>query len=310
MHNRLFGWVNGRARKSVGVYWGSLGICLAHQSPGKKPIAVYVPIGKDAENSAWDEAAIRLETLCGVARSQVALSVALNADDMFVRAITVPEGLDDRQLEQVAIVEAVANLPVPPEEICLDFIRAGIEGRDEIVKIAFCRRERIDEILACAEEIAIPVHVVDRDVQAIHDVIDQSLSTKDERIEYPFGIVLPEVAPRIAICLGPTDFEVYPIRLPSNENEDLSAGLISQLGNCWTRCRMSRSVMATCLEQVFVVGNKLAPYGFLSIGQEGDVSKRIVPLVISSDVEMAAPNSFLPEEVVLIALGMSGRSLA
>lgn len=306
MHNRLIGWINGRARETIGGYWGSLGVCLVRQSPGEKPIAVYVPIAKDAENSAWDESLIKLEAICGTKRSQMALSVALNADDMFVRTIIVPEGLDEHQLEQVAIVEAVANLPVPPEEVCLDLIRGNVDGHNEEVKIAFCRREKIDEILASAEEVGLPVHVVDRDVQAIHDVIAHRASQAKNSVGYPFGIVLTEVLPRIAICIEPTDFEIYPIRLQQNDDEDSGAGLFAQLRNCWTRCRMSRAINAAALERVYVVGSSLPqPLTVTS----ADLCKHIETLSIGQSVETVAPNGYAPDEVILIALGMTNRSL-
>lgn len=309
MHNRLKGWIGGRARESIGVYWGRLGICLVHQSPDAKPVAVFLPSGKDIESTLWDEAVVKLEALSGVKRVQMAFAIALDADDVFVKTITVPEGLDERQLEQVAIVEAISNLPVPPEEICLDFIRGNSDGRDEMVGIAFCRRERIDEILACAEEINIPVHVVDRDVQAIHDAIAERSLSEDREIKYPYAIVLTEVSPRIIICLEPTEFEVYPIRMQSNDVEERSASLLTQLGNCWTRCRMSRANIAEFLEQALIIGDMVPMSNWSSVGSEVSVSKKIGNLLIGQSVERVSANDYVPDEIVLIALGMSDRRL-
>jgi DNA-binding Lrp family transcriptional regulator len=240
----------------------------------------------------------------------MALAIALDADDVFLRTITVPEGLDDAQLEQVAIVEAVSNLPVPPEEICLDFTRVTSDDHDELIGIAFCRRERIDEILACAEEVNIPVHVVDRDVQAIHDAIADKALSEDVVIKYPFCIVLTEVSPRIIICLGPTDFEVYPIRMPLNDIEDSYTSLLTQVGNCWTRCRMSRSIIPDALERLFMVGNVASKVKWPPINPEASVSKQMDILIMNESVEIAPANSFVPDEIVLIALGMSQRRLA
>jgi hypothetical protein len=306
MHNRLIGWINGRARKVIGGYWGSQGICLAHRVPGKKPTIVYVPASKDVGVAPWDEAVIKLEALNGITRAHMALAIAISTDDVFVRSISVPEGLNDQQLEQVAIIEAVANLPVPPEEICLDFVRGIGDGRDEGVDIAFCRRDRIDAILAEAEEIGIPVHVVDRDIQAIHDAISESAAEDRLKIEYPMGIVLTEVSPRIAIFLGPTDFEQYPIRLQLTEPEALQTSLVAQLASCWTRCRMGRESVAEVLEQVFVLGNMSPPTHY----PQDNVGKRINSFSIKQRVEIVAANGYVPEEVLLIALGMSGRCLA
>lgn len=309
MRNRLQSWIDGRTRETIGGYWGRLGVCLVHQSLDTKPIAVFVPSGKDLESSVWDEAVVKLEALGGVRRVQMVLAIALDADDVFVRTITVPEGLDERQLEQVAIVEAISNLPVPPEEICLDFIRGNSDSRDEMVGIAFCRRERIDEILACAEEINIPVHVVDRDVQAIHDAIADRAFLEDRKIKYPYGIVLTEVSPRIVICLGPTEFEVYPIRMQSNDVEERCASLLTQLGNCWTRCRMSRANISEVLEQVLIIGDMVPMPNWSSASSEVSVSKKIDNLLIGQSVERVSANDYVPDEIVLIALGMSKRRL-
>lgn len=306
MHNRLTGWINGRARKNIGGYWGSQGVCLAHRAPGKKPTIVYVPASNDAGAAPWEEAVIKLEALYGITRAHMALAIAISADDVFVRSISVPVGLNEQQLEQVAIIEAVANLPVPPEEICLDFVRGTGDGRDEAVDIAFCRRDRIDAILAEAEEIGIPVHVVDRDIQAIHDAISESAAEDGLKIEYPIGIVLTEVSPRIAIFLEPTDFEQYPIRLQLTDPEALQTSLMAQLGSCWTRCRMSRERVAEVLEQVFVLGNISPPAHY----PLDNVGKKIDSFTINQRVEMVAANGYVPDEVLLIALGMSGRCLA
>ena len=309
MHNRLKSWIEGRTRETIGGYWGRLGICLVNQPLDTKPVAVFVPSGKNLESSVWEEAVVKLEALGGVKRVQMALAIAIDADDVFVRTIMVPEGLDERQLEQVAIVEAVSNLPVPPEEICLDFIRGNSDGRNEMVGMAFCRRERIDEILACAEEINIPVHVVDRDVQAIHDAIADKALSEDREIKYPYGIVLTEVSPRIVICLGPTEFEVYPIRMQSNDVQERSASLMTQLGNCWTRCRMSRANIAEVLEQVLIIGDMSPIPNSTSDGSEVSVSKKIHNLLIGQSVEKISANNYVPDEIVLIALGMSKRRL-
>lgn len=310
MHNKLVGWINGVARQVIGGYWGSQGICLVYQLPDKDPIVVYVPVIKEIESSAWEEAIIKLESLCGPSRRQMALSIALSADDVFVRAISVPEGLDDGQLEQVAIVEAVANLPVPPEEICLDFIREKEDGQGELIRISFCKRERIDEIVACAEEIEIPVHVVDRDTQAIHDAIAARVATEGKKIKYPIAIVLTEISPRIVVALGVTDFETYPIRLQPNASEEVPAGFVEHLRNCWVRCRMNRINVAEVLEDVFVIGRAIESNGWQAINANADVFKAIRPLKIDHSLEMGTGNMYVPDEIFLTALGMSARQLA
>lgn len=309
MQNQLLRWVNGRTRESVGVYWGALGICLAYRPLGERAAVVYIPAIKDVESSVWDEATTKLGALCEIKPAQIAFAVALSADDVFVKLINVPDGLDEGQVEQVAIVEAVANLPVPPEEICLDFIREDGGGADAAVKIAFCRRERIDEILGWAEELGVPVHVVDRDVQAIHDVIANRISLGAGVIEYPFGVVLTEVSPRFVICLDPTNFEIYPIRLQRLSDGELGESLSTQLENCWTRCKMSRINVGDQVKQIFVIGDDFSSLDGLSVPRNDGVFRDLVPFSIVQHVDISAPNGYLPEEVLLTALGMAGRNL-
>jgi len=310
MHNRLNSWINGYARETIGGYWGRLGVCLVSRSQGLPPTVVYVPSGKDTESAGWGEAVLKLEALSGIKRAQMAFAMALDTDDVFLRTITVPEGLDERQLEQVAIVEAVSNLPVPPEEICLDFIRGSSDGRDETVGIAFCRRERIDEILANAEEVNVPVHVIDRDVQAIHDAIENKALSENTDIKYPYGIVLTELSSRIVICLGPTEFEVYPVRIPTDDIAELGVSLLTQLKHCWMRCKMSRPIDSEVLEQVLVIGDVAPRFDWQSMNAETSSSKKIDHLLIDQFVEKDSANDYAPDEIILIALGMSGRCLS
>lgn len=308
MHNKFIGWVNGRKAEPIGAYWGTSGVCLAHRASSGAIVLAYVPANKDLNTLAWEEAVLKMEVLCGLKRGRMALAVALSADDVFLRTMTIPEGLNDSQLEQVAIVEAVANVPVPPEEICLDFLRGDEGNSDGVVRLAFCRRERVDAILAHAEEVRIPVHVVDRDIQAIHDAITVRAKYGSHKIAYPFGLFLTDISPRFVVCLGPTEFEAYPIRLPQNTDENFMDDIASQLGNCWMRCRMARSKVDTTLTQVYVIGDFWAP----ELQMEFSTKHNNFP-VTKFPSEMAVGDITLgdqvPEEIALIATGMANRVL-
>lgn len=305
MHNRLIRWLVGAPPEMVGVYWGDHGCCFVHQTSTGEPFIAYEPTSKAADAPIWDSVLRRFEAISGIPRRDISLAIALSADDVFLRTISVPPGLSDAQLDQIAIVEAVANLPVPPEEICLDFVRQGdVEKNNEQVGLAFCRRERIDEILACAEEVSVRVWVVDRDVQAIHDALIEELAITQKTLIYPFGILLTERSPRLVICLSPTTIEAYPIGHHQSALEE-------EIANCWIRCRMSRPATSERLERIVFVGNALEQDSVMlknlseTMGVE---AVRYAPRHIQKklDTEGQIPSS----EVFLVALGMAHRRLS
>lgn len=294
----------------VGVYSGPLGVCVSTYSEVIGPSAVYQPEIRDAELALWEAPLARLEIFAGVARRHMSLSVGIDSDDVFLRTISAPSSLTDTQLEQVAIVEAVSNLPVPPEEICLDFLRQQSEASvNQDVKLAFCRRERIDEIEANAEEVRVPVWVVDRDIQAIHDaVIELVKSVNNTHISYPFAILLTDRSLRVVICISETDLEAYPIRGCENKPM-LSDDLPEQLANAWLRCRMSRAAIPEKLSVLYVTGNSIDMRDSLL----ASIESRLCPAMCfsaQSIVRNQEDEVKPPDEALLISLGMAKRSLA
>ena len=314
MRNRFVRWLKGVAPKPIGAYWGEAGICLVQQNAEGLRRCVYQPLSADNAEPALSIAVEKLVSYGDGARQDFSLAVAINADDVFVRPLTVPAGLSDPQLEQVAIIEAVANLPVPPEEICLDFIRGDESpaGHDESIRLAFCRRDRIDEILALAEGVPVSVSVVDRDVQALHDAVikRRHVCERDDWIDYPFAIVLTEINPRVVICLDELSFETYPISLPASEPPDALEALRLQLSHCWTRCRMVHGDDALSLAWLTGIGMSLPEANFWLHGINSVANPEVCQLGMS-DLRALVPSGDVlpPDEVLLIAAGMTGREL-
>ena len=314
MRNRFVRWLNGTAPQPVGAYWGEAGVCLMQQNAEGLRRCVYQPPSADSTEPAISIAVEKLVSYGDALCQEISLAAAINADDVFVRPLTVPAGLSDVQLEQVAIIEAVANLPVPPEEICLDFIRGeeSPTAHDESIRLAFCRRERIDEILALAEEVPVSVSVVDRDVQALYDavIMQRHACGQVDQIDYPFAIVLTEINPRVVICLDALSFETYPISMSASEQPDALEALRLQLSTCWTRCRMVRGDDALSLAWVTGIGISLPEVNSWLHGINSEASPDVCQLRMSELRALVPSGETLPpDEILLIAAGMTGREL-
>lgn len=279
------------------------------------PLCVYKPAAPDGDLSILASACEKLNVRAGTSGGAFELAMALDADDVFIRSIVVPTGLTDAQLEQVAIVEAVANVPVPPEEICLDFLRAAttVREREDRVALAFCRRERIDHLLAIAEGVPVKMGVVDRDVQAIHDAVCVCVGadSSDEPPRYPFALLLTSIKPRLVICLGPLNFEIYPIRMADDPLTLPGEDVYQQIANCWTRCRMAHDLSAAALTVVWQIGESVEIGECQVMPEWGDSSMAIHPLPIEALKTWIHEGDVVPpDEVLLVAWGMSlrGRS--
>ena len=311
MHNRFLRWLEGGKPLRLGAYWGSAGVCLVGQSAQTGTVCVYQPPVSDPDQFPLGTAIRKVQAIYGSVTAGVALAVAIDADDVFVRSLTVPAGLSDKQLAQVAIVEAVANLPVPPEEICLDFMRIGSapDAQNEIIRLAFCRRERIDVILADAESVSVSVAIVDRDVQAIHDAVIAFMNLPDaqEKTIYPFGMMLTELEPRLVICLDALTFEIYPIRLASGSITEIQGDLRQQISHCWTRCRMSRSEEALQIAVLIVIGSGLPddPVWLKDVASEN--ARDVYRLSVDASKSLLPGEPVPPDEVFLIASGLTRR---
>lgn len=315
MPKRFIRWLRGDAPQEVGAYCGEAGVCLVHAKPGVRRRWIYQPPTLDGDLAPLVTALQKLEAMDGVTGRDISLAVAIGAEDVFTRSLTVPRGLTDAQLEQVATIEAVANLPVPPEEICLDFIRmeGDPESPDESVSLLFCRRERVDEILSVAESIPVQVSAIDRDAQAVHDALAPYLSHAEifGAIGYPFGILLTELSPRFVICLDALTFEIYPVCMPRPVIDETLEGLGQQLVSAWLRSRMIRGEDGLSLRLIVWVGE-----GFQegcdwlsSVWPDGTPQICRVPM-LDLRATSAAGEVAPPDEIFLIAAGMAERQRA
>ena len=315
MPSRLIRWLKGDAPQCVGTYCGDVGVCFVYTDAVDQPCCFYQPPMQETERFLLAVAVDKFCALVGASKQHWTLAVALSADDVFVRSIVTPGGLSDAQLEQLAIVEAVADLPVPPEEICLDFIRLddAVEAREGKAKLAFCRRERIDEILAVAEEMPLSVSVVDRDAQALHDaVLSVTAASGRATLGYPFGLLLPEINPRLIVCLDALTFEIYPVRLLTSEPITLQADLRQQISHCWTRCRMAHGVDDLTLETLLCIGEGLPDDAAWLAGLSSEAGLNVSCLALSSlrdRTRMLADGCAPADEVWLVAFGMANRTL-
>lgn len=315
MRNQFIRWLRGDAPQQVGAYCGEAGVCLVHAKPGLQRSWIYQPPTTDGELPQLVAALQRLWASGGTTSRHISLAVAIGAEDVFTRSLTVPRGLSDAQLEQVATIEAVANLPVPPEEICLDFIRmeGDPESPDESVSLLFCRRERVDEILSVAESVQVQVSAIDRDAQAVHDALAPYLSRAEifGAIGYPFGILLTELSPRFVIYLDALTFEIYPVCMSRPVIDETLEGLGQQLVSAWLRSRMIRGEDGLSLRLIVWVGegfqegcdwlSSVWPDGTPQICRAPMSALRALP-----EAGEVAP----PDEIFLIAVGMAERQRA
>lgn len=314
MCSQFLRWLQGAPPQSVGMYWGDEGVCLVHQDMAGRCACVYQPQPIDGERSALSIAMQKLQTYSSITSRDLSLAVAINADDVFMRSLVLPSGLSDAQLEQVAIVEAVANLPVPPEEICMDFMRMDPSetAQNETVQLAFCRRERIDTILAAAEAVPVTVSVVDRDVQALHDAVVSRAGCLGmvDPPTYPFALLLTEIAPRLVICLDALSFDVYPIRFAVNPTPDALEDLRQQLINCWMRCRMVRGDESIALTRLICIGATLPVDATWLHGLNGVEGCEVFPCAAMDLQALIVSGEAIPsDEALLIAAGMCARGL-
>ena len=236
-------WLTGRPPVTVGAWWNDAGLCLVRindeKSAGLRINVAYgavtqalqgvpgsVDVGRsNLLNASLDEISAR----------PCQLALAVPSADVFIQTIRVPVKLDDNALEQLSVVEAVSNLPVPPEEICADFIRFESDEKSgqEAVKIAFCRRELIDGLILVAEEAGVSLGQIDRDIQAFHDavcwLVEESVK---QAVAYPIVHLVLGDKPFILVARDALDLLQYPLDLSN-------ADVADQIRACVRRAGMS-----------------------------------------------------------------------
>lgn len=224
MRDKLIKWLTGTPPAIIGTWWDGVGVCLVKRQLLPDMLGQFdvvyescAAIASENQGSAEVLAADMANALrCAVERLALensALSVGVPAEGIFTKSIKIPAGLSEKQVEQITVVEAVSNLPVPPEEICADFLRNGAkaEALTEEIDIAFCKRSLVDDLDVLAEDAGVSLWRVDRDTQGVHDAallcIKEQLHQDDVR--YPFGILMGGNAGRFVICRSPLDHVVY-----------------------------------------------------------------------------------------------------
>lgn len=187
MRNAFLRWLLGVPPAIVGGGWHDDAICLVRIErglDGKMQIdCVYDVLPVDVRSVGDSQDVSRANTLKSLmerwGNTPKRLALGIPAGDVFIKAIDVPSGLTEPELVQLSVVEAVANLPVPPEEVCADYLHVasgvnhgqGTEQRTgyEKIRIAFCRRDVVDELSLLAEDAGVQLAAIDRDIQALHD---------------------------------------------------------------------------------------------------------------------------------------------
>ena len=245
MRNKFIKWLSGTHPEIVGAWWGRVGVCLVRKqslSEAEETLeAIYEPCGIGAVNDLSVGPPTHKEIVnalrCAFERlgnvdSTLALGVA--SGDIFIKNIEIPTGLTVKQIEQLSVVEAVSNLPVPPEEICADFIRkeSAHSSINERIDVAFCKRGFVDELSILAEDAGVSLSIVDRDIQAIHDATLWCAARNGmPKIDvYPLGIILAGETATFQICRSDLDLVSFQINSLTGHRDSLveNVALIKQ----------------------------------------------------------------------------------
>jgi Tfp pilus assembly PilM family ATPase len=219
-------WLLGVPHAIVGAWWGGDAICLARigrdpQGNLQVECAYEVLSGElTADEGSQDQDQAHANTLRSLLErwggSIRRLALGIPVGDVFIKKIEVPVGLEDRDLMKLAIVEAVSNLPVPPEEVCADYLRVGLASKSgqEQIRIAFCRRELIDELTLVAEDAGVQLAIIDRNVQALHDAARWLMTrhAPEVQIEYPLILLWTTDSPVLLIARDELDLIQYSLQ--------------------------------------------------------------------------------------------------
>ena len=231
MRDKFIGWFTGVQPSMVGAWWGRAGVCLARARPMDNfqtvVEVVYEPCGLDFANQTDMSLSNRGETVnalrCAaerLGRHKFTLALGIPSGDIFIKNIEIPVGLTTKQIEQISVVEAVSNLPVPPEEICADFLKHNAEKavNTERIDIAFCKRGLIDDLGIVAEDAGVVLSVVDRDIQAVHDAILWCAKEQGshESVEYPLGVLIEGEEKTFIVSRSALDHVSYAFKSADN----------------------------------------------------------------------------------------------
>lgn len=322
MRDKIIKWAMGVPPCIVGAWWSRAGVCLvrAKTMDNAQPLmeVVYEPCGIFRALGADTDISYREQMInalrCAAERMsslKFTLAVGISSGDIFNKNIEIPAGLTTKQIEQVSVVEAVSNLPVPPEEICADFLKSNSAQptHTERIDIAFCKRSLIDDLEIFAEDAGVVMSIVDRDVQAIHDAIIWCLNRQGdlESIEYPLGILIESKEKSFIVSRSELDHVPYVFKSIDNPRADLGAATDSVQKELQAYCRRAgldceNNSPLRLLFRVSDGGSKAiqAP----ELDGLSEVTLEVDPLaIVRNDGE--AP----PAYGLMVAMGMALRSL-
>ena len=245
MRRAFIRWLSGDPPAIVGAWLDQSGVCLVVMdwSTGSPSVAhvIYEPCGQFTaranDGAAFNSAEVSNALRCAFEKlgsGSFALALGIPSADIFIKTIEIPAGLDDQQIAQLSVVEAVSNLPVPPEEVCSDFLRRSIhaEAINEQVDLAFCRRDVVDALSVLAEDAGVRLAVIDRDIQAIHDAALWSAAQQHGlvNVQYPLGVLMLEEGARLVIGRSALDLTSYELNSdPDQHSEQALRTLLDEL---------------------------------------------------------------------------------
>jgi hypothetical protein len=270
MRDKFIRWFTGAQPLVVGAWWGRAGVCLARARPMDNfqtvMEVVYEPCGLDFVNQTDMGLLNRGETVnalrCAAERLgglEFTLALGIPSGDIFIKNIEIPAGMTTKQIEQISLVEAVSNLPVPPEEICADFLKNN-DGRSvntERIDIAFCKRALIDDLGIVAEDAGVVLSVVDRDIQAVHDAT--LWCAKDQgslkSVEYPLGLLIEGEEKTFIVSRSALDHVSYVFKSADDDSSNLGLTADSVSKELQAYCRRAGLDFENCrpLKQLFLV---------------------------------------------------------
>ncbi|MEN9901414.1 MAG: hypothetical protein RL651_78 [Pseudomonadota bacterium] len=320
MRDKIIRWVTGVPPCIVGAWWSRAGVCLVrakHMNDSQQlmevvyePCGILPTFGADTDKSHREQMINALR--CAAERMgklPMTLALGIPSGDIFIKAIEIPAGLTPKQIEQVSVVEAVSNLPVPPEEICADFIKSNSaqSTHTERIEIAFCKRSLIDDLGIVAEDAGVVLSVIDRDIQAIHDAICWWVNSRVglESVAYPFGILIQSEENTFIVARSELDHVSYVFKSIDDAMGDLDLATDSIQKELQAYCRRAglRFENGPPLKQLFLVGDAESKE-IMASGLDGlsEVTLEVKPLAVVKN-EGSVP----PAYGLMVSIGMALR---
>jgi hypothetical protein len=323
MRDKFFKWLIGTPPAIVGGWWNRAGVCLVrklHLSDARAALdIIYEPCGLLSANEAAADAPIQSDIVnalrCAaehLGNEKFYLAVGVPSGDIFIKNIEIPSGLSEKQIEQLSVVEAVSNLPVPPEEICADFLRGEIrsDAVNERIDVAFCKRGLVDELSLLAEDAGVVLGVVDRDVQAVHDATLWCAARQLDMtaVSYPLGILFAGDAANFLVCRSALDHSSYLVNGLANALTKPAEDMALILAELQAYCRRAGLSVekGEPLAQLYLIdagnGAELMASSFDAL--TGNAARINPKMLVSGD------SSAVPIFGLMVAIGMAFRTHA